>query len=57
MSDKSEAKKILQSITKDLTEADLKIALLLVECLGLKTGPKDYEGKQTFFIEDYKRRN
>ena len=59
MSDEENEKalKILRSITELVTEEEKEQARLVVEYLKFLTSGRDYEGTQSFPIEDYKRRN
>lgn len=49
--------KTLKKVTRDMTKEQLDAASLLVEFIKLQQRKDDYEGKQIFFIQDYKRRN
>jgi GTP cyclohydrolase I len=52
-----DVKKILEAITEDLSEEEKEQAKLVAEYIKFLYGGKDYEGTQTFFAEDYSRRN
>lgn len=58
MTDESDdVKKILEAITDNISEEEKEQAKLVAEYIKFLYGGKDYEGKQTFFVEDYSRRN
>jgi len=48
--------KIMLAVRKDLTDEEKANVLKLAEQI-INNPKKDYEDKQKFFIEDYKRRN
>lgn len=47
----------LREITANLSETEKQQAKVIAEYMKLFKGDKDHEGKQTFPVEDYKRRN
>jgi len=49
--------KIMLAVRSDLTKEEKLSVIRLAEQLIRKGSKKDYEDKQTFPIEDYKRRN
>lgn len=57
MSTSDDIKGLLRVITKDISEDEKKEAILVAEYIKFMYGGKDFEGKQTFFVEDYSRRN
>lgn len=53
----AEAINKLREITEDLSDEERQQASLFVGYVNTLLKNKDYEGKQTFPITDYKRRN
>lgn len=49
--------KIMLAVRSDLTKEEKQSVLRLAEQIILNNKKNDYEDKQTFLIEDYKRRN
>jgi len=49
--------KLLLSVRNDLSKEEKQSVIRLAEQMMFKDTKQDYEDKQTFPIEDYKRRN
>ena len=49
--------KRLKQLTSEMDETEKMQAILLARFMNTLKSDQDHEGKQIFFIEDYKRRN
>lgn len=49
--------KKLKQLTSEMNETEKLQAALLARFMTILKSDQDHEGKQIFFIEDYKRRN